>query len=237
MAKIGKRLTAAQGQYDGQNKYSLAEALDLVKKMAGTKFNESVDIAVRLGVNPTKADQMIRGAVTMPKGLGKTKKILVFAKGEKAIEATEAGADHVGGDDFVTKIQGGWLEFDSVVATPDMMGQVGRLGKVLGPRGLMPNPKSGTVTFDLARTIKEIQAGKVEFRTDKGGVIHAPIGKASFNTEDLQVNAKELLDQLMRMKPATVKGAYVRGISVSSTMGPGVKVDPLAMTTKAAPAA
>ncbi|MDH5679890.1 MAG: 50S ribosomal protein L1, partial [Nitrospinota bacterium] len=169
MAKRGKRLVAADEKFDRQKKYRLIEALGLVKENASAKFDESVEIAVRLGVNPTKADQMIRGAVTMPKGLGKSKRVVVIAKGDKAVEAKEAGADEVGAEDLVAKIQGGWLEFDSMVSTPDMMGQVGKLGKVLGPRGLMPNPKSGTVTFDLARTVKEIKAGKVEFRTDKGG--------------------------------------------------------------------
>jgi large subunit ribosomal protein L1 len=225
MAIRGKRLKSADSAFDREKKYPLMDALKLVKETAKAKFDETVDIAIRLGVNPTKADQMIRGAVTMPKGTGKTKRIAVFAKGDKAIEAKEAGADIIGAEDLVAKIQGGWMEFDAVVATPDMMGQVGKLGKVLGPRGLMPNPKSGTVTFDVARTIREIQAGKVEFRTDKGGVVHAPVGKASFKVEDLHENARELIDHLVRMKPTTVKGAYIRSVTVSSTMGPGVRVE------------
>jgi len=237
MAIRGKRLKAADVKFDRQKKYSLLEAITISKQTASAKFDETMDIAIRLGVNPTKADQMLRGAVTMPKGIGKTKRIVVFAKGEKAVEAKEAGADLVGAEDLLAKIQGGWMEFDSVVATPDMMGQVGRLGKVLGPRGLMPNPKSGTVTFDLARTIKEIQAGKVEFRTDKGGVVHGPIGKASFSAEDLHENAMELLEKLIRMKPSTVKGSYIKSVTVSLTMGPGVRVESLNIGAKPASAA
>jgi len=230
-------LVAADEKFDRQKKYRLIEALGLVKENASAKFDESVEIAVRLGVNPTKADQMIRGAVTMPKGLGKSKRVVVIAKGDKAVEAKEAGADEVGAEDLVAKIQGGWLEFDSMVSTPDMMGQVGKLGKVLGPRGLMPNPKSGTVTFDLARTVKEIKAGKVEFRTDKGGVIHAAVGKVRFSVEDLYENTMELVDLLLKMKPATVKGTYVKSVTVSSTMGPGVRVETLNIGAKVVPAA
>ncbi len=223
--KRGKRYSAAVTGLDSNEKRKLSEALGIVKKIAGAKFDETVEIAVRLGVDPTKADQMIRGAVTMPKGTGKTRKILVFAKGDKAKEAETAGADFIGAEDIVTKIQGGWLDFDVAVATPDMMGQVGKIGKLLGPRGLMPNPKSGTVTFDLANAIKEIQAGKVEFRVDKAGIIHAPIGKASFSAEDLFENARTLMEQLQKMKPASAKGTYIKSVSVTSTMGPGVKVD------------
>lgn len=230
-------MVAADEKFDRQKKYRLIEALGLVKENASAKFDESVEIAVRLGVNPTKADQMIRGAVTMPKGLGKSKRVVVIAKGDKAVEAKEAGADEVGAEDLVAKIQGGWLEFDSMVSTPDMMGQVGKLGKVLGPRGLMPNPKSGTVTFDLARTVKEIKAGKVEFRTDKGGVIHAAVGKVRFSVEDLYENTMELVDLLLKMKPATVKGTYVKSVTVSSTMGPGVRVETLNIGAKVVPAA
>ena len=225
MAKLGKRITAEIKKIDSKKKYSLLESLKLAVSTASAKFDETVDISVRLGVNPTKADQMIRGAVTMPKGTGKKKKIVVFAKGDKAIEATEAGADTVGAEDLVKRVTEGWMDFDVAVSTPDMMGQVGKLGKTLGPRGLMPNPKSGTVTFDLAKAIQEIQAGKVEFRVDKTGIIHAPIGKASFPPENLFHNARALIDQLHKMKPASLKGAYIRSISVSSTMGPGVAVD------------
>ncbi|MDH5511331.1 MAG: 50S ribosomal protein L1 [Nitrospinota bacterium] len=237
MSKIGKRLKATDSKFDREKKYALLEALSLVKETATAKFDESVEIAIRLGVNPTKADQMLRGAVSMPKGLGKSKRVIVVAKGDKAIEAKDAGADEVGAEELVAKIQGGWLDFDSMVATPDMMGQVGKLGKMLGPRGLMPNPKSGTVTFDLARTIKEIKAGKVEFRTDKGGVVHAAVGKASFSAEDLYENAMELVDQLLRIKPATAKGAYVKSVTVSSTMGPGVRVEIVNIGTRATTAA
>ncbi|VAX17469.1 LSU ribosomal protein L1p (L10Ae) [hydrothermal vent metagenome] len=221
----GKRYKDAAAQRDQSMKYKLFEALDIVKNNAKAKFDETVEIAVRLGVDPTKADQMVRGALTMPKGTGKSRTIAVFAKGDKVREAEEAGANVVGGEDLVKKIQGGWLEFDVAVATPDMMGQVGKIGRLLGPRGLMPNPKSGTVTFDLKQAINEIQAGKVEFRVDKAGVVHAPIGKASFTPADLLENAKALIGKLQKMKPSTAKGTYVRSIGVSSTMGPGVKVD------------
>jgi large subunit ribosomal protein L1 len=225
MPSKGKRLKAAFAQFDRDKRYGLGEALALAKSMAKAKFDETVEIAVRLGVDPTKADQMVRGAVTMPRGTGKTRRIAVFAKGDKAKEAKDAGADVVGDDDLAEKVAGGWLDFDVAVATPDMMGVVGRLGKVLGPRGLMPNPKSGTVTFDIARTIKEIQAGKVEFRVEKAGIVHAPIGKASFDVEALYENARALIDQLQKMKPSAAKGTYVRGVTVSTTMGPGVRVD------------
>lgn len=234
---MSKRYKEAAGKFDGQEKRQLLEAIELAKGSATAKFDETVDMAVKLGVNPTKADQMIRGSVTLPRGTGKTKVIAVFAKGDKAKEAEAAGADHVGAEDLVEKVQGGWTGFDVAVATPDMMGQVGKLGKVLGPRGLMPNPKSGTVTFDLAKAVEEIQAGKVEFRVDKAGIVHAPIGKASFSAEDLFENGKALIEQLLKMKPATVKGVYMRSVSVSTTMGPGVKVDPLNIGAGAAPAA
>ncbi|VAX22081.1 LSU ribosomal protein L1p (L10Ae) [hydrothermal vent metagenome] len=220
-----RRMTENAVKFDSQKKYQLFEAVTVAKSMANTKFDETVDIAVRLGVNPTKADQMIRGSVTLPKGTGKTRSIVVFAKGDKAKEAQDAGADFVGDDDLVAKVAGGWLDFDVAVATPDMMGQVGKLGKTLGPRGLMPNPKSGTVTFDLARAIGEIKAGKVEFRVDKAGNIHAPIGKASFDAQNLFLNAKALIEQLQKMKPASVKGTYIKSVTVSATMGPGLKVD------------
>jgi large subunit ribosomal protein L1 len=225
MPSSGKRLSAALEKVDRDKKHSLRDALKLVKSLAGAKFNETVEIAIRLGVNPTKADQMVRGAVTMPKGTGKVRRIAVFAKGEKLKEAEAAGVEAAGAEDLVAKVAGGWMDFDVAVSTPDMMGQVGKLGKVLGPRGLMPNPKSGTVTFDIEKTIKEIRAGKVEFRVDKGGVVHAPIGKAAFSAEDLYENAKALLDQITKLKPSTAKGVYVKSVTVSSTMGPGVKVD------------
>lgn len=222
---IAKRIKENAAKFDREKKYQLLEAVTIAKELANTKFDETMDISVRLGVNPTKADQMIRGSVTLPKGTGKIRSIVVFAKGDKVKEAEDAGADVVGGEDLVAKVAGGWLNFDVAVATPDMMGQVGKLGKVLGPRGLMPNPKSGTVTFDLAKAIGEIKAGKVEFRVDKSGNIHAPIGKASFEAENLFINAKALIEQLQKMKPASVKGTYVKSVTVSTTMGPGLKVD------------
>lgn len=221
----GKRHSAALEKVDREKKHSLLDALKLAKSLANAKFNETMEIAVRLGVNPTKADQMVRGAVTLPKGTGKTRRIAVFAKGEKLKEAQAAGVEAAGAEDLVAKVAGGWMDFDVAVSTPDMMGQVGKLGKALGPRGLMPNPKSGTVTFDIEKTIKEIRAGKVEFRVDKGGVVHAPIGKAAFSAEDLHENARALIDQIIKLKPSTAKGVYMRSLTVSSTMGPGVKVD------------
>jgi large subunit ribosomal protein L1 len=197
----------------------------LVKELAFAKFDESVEVAVRLGVDPRHADQMVRGSVVLPHGIGKTPRVLVFAKGEKEREALEAGADYVGADDFAQKISEGWLDFDRTAATPDMMGVVGKLGKILGPRGLMPNPKSGTVALDIGRVVREIKAGKVEFRVDRAGIIHAGIGKVSFSLEALEENAQTLLETLTRLKPATSKGKYMRSIALSSTMGPGVKVD------------
>jgi len=214
----------ASAKVDRKIKYELKEALKLAKESSFAKFDESVDVAVNLGVDPRKADQNIRGSVVLPKGTGKKFRVLVFAKGEKEIEAKDAGADFVGGEDMVKKIQGGWLDFDRVVATPDMMGQVGKLGKVLGPRGMMPNPKIGTVTFDVKKAIEEIQAGKVDFRVDKGGIIHATLGKAGFSVEDLVENYHGLIGTLLKMKPASSKGHYVKGISVSTTMGTGIKI-------------
>ena len=214
----------AFAKVDRNVKYELKEALTLAKDACYAKFDESVDVAINLGVDPRKADQNIRGSVVLPKGTGKKFKILVFAKGEKEIEAKDAGADFIGGEDMVKKIQGGWLEFDRVVSTPDMMGQVGKLGKVLGPRGMMPNPKTGTVTFDVKKAIEEIQAGKVDFRVDKGGIVHATLGKVAFSVEDLVENYHTLIATLVKMKPASSKGHYVKGISVSSTMGAGVRV-------------
>lgn len=224
MAKYSKSYRAASEKVDRDKRYELAEALTLCKEGVQVKYDQSVDVAVRLGVDPRKADQNIRGSVVLPKGTGKTFRILVFAKGEKEIEAKNAGVDFVGGDDLVAKIQGGWTDFDRVIATPDMMGLVGRLGKVLGPRGLMPNPKTGTVTFDIQQAVDQIKAGKVDFRVDKGGIVHAPIGKLSFSAEDLAENFKELMSALVKMKPATSKGTYVQSVALSSTMGVGIKI-------------
>jgi large subunit ribosomal protein L1 len=226
MGRVGKKFKKAQEAVAAKPHYPLAEALELVTKGAFAKFDETVEVAVRLGVDPKHADQMVRGTVILPHGLGgKSKRVLVIATGEKAKEAEEAGADHVGGDDMVQKIQEGWLDFDAVVATPEMMKSVGRLGKVLGPRGLMPNPKTGTVTFDVGKAVNEIKAGKVEFRVDKTAIVHAPIGKVSFGPEKLADNAKSLLDSVFRARPAAAKGKYVKSIALSSTMGPGVRVD------------
>jgi large subunit ribosomal protein L1 len=224
MAKSGKKMKAALEKVDREKTYEPAEAVKLAKETAPAKFDETVDIAVRLGVDPRKADQNIRGSVVLPKGTGKKFRVLVFAKGEKEAEAKKAGAEFVGGEDLVKKIQGGWLGFDRVVATPDMMGQVGKLGKVLGPRGMMPNPKTGSVTFDIKAAIEEIQAGKVEFRVDKSGIVHATLGRVSFSVEDLAENFDALMTTLVKLKPASSKGHYVKGVSLSSTMGPGVKV-------------
>ncbi|MHB8917852.1 MAG: 50S ribosomal protein L1, partial [Desulfocucumaceae bacterium] len=204
------------------------EALDLVKKLAPAKFDETVEAVVRLGVDPRHADQQVRGAVVLPHGTGKTRTVLVFAKGDKAREAEEAGADFVGAEDMAEKVQKeGWLGFDVAIATPDMMGMVGKLGRILGPRGLMPNPKTGTVTFDVTQAVKEVKAGKIEYRVDKAGIIHAPIGKVSFDTEKLGDNLRTLVEQLIRVKPQVAKGQYIKGISLSSTMGPGIKVNAL----------
>lgn len=212
--------------------YEAAEAIDLAKKTAVAKFDETIEVAVRLGVDVKHADQQVRGAVVLPHGTGKSKTVLVFAKGDKVKEAEAAGADFVGSDELVAKIQGGWTEFDVAVATPDMMGTVGRLGRILGPKGLMPNPKVGTVTMDLTRAINEIKAGKIEYRTDKAGIIHAPIGKASFDAEKLVDNMATLIDTLIKVKPAAAKGQYIRSVTVASTMGPGIKVNPLKASAK-----
>lgn len=231
MPKKGKKLQEAEKQVQRNVLYETAEALDLVKKIASAKFDETVEAAVRLGVDPRHADQQVRGAVVLPHGTGKTRKVLVFAKGDKVKEAEEAGADFVGAEDMVARIQQeGWLGFDVAIATPDMMGTVGKLGRILGPRGLMPNPKTGTVTFDVARAVKEVKAGKIEYRVDKAGNIHAPIGKVSFPTEKLQENLRTLIETLVKARPAAAKGQYLKGISVSSTMGPGVKVNPQKVT-------
>jgi len=231
MAKHGKKYTEAFKQLDTSVVYEAAEALELVKKVAPAKFDETVEIVVRLGVDPRHADQQVRGAVVLPHGTGKTRTVLVFAKGDKVKEAEDAGADFVGAEDMVAKIQQeGWLGFDVAIATPDMMGNVGKLGRILGPRGLMPNPKTGTVTFDITRAVQEVKAGKIEYRVDKAGNIHAPIGKVSFGTDKLLENLRTLIDTLIRVRPAAAKGQYLKGISVSSTMGPGVKVNPQKIT-------
>ncbi len=225
MANTGKKLKEALAKVDRNKSYPLKEAITLVKSASFVKFDETVDLVVRLGVDPRHADQMVRGAVVLPNGLGKDVRVLVFAKGEKEKEATEAGADYVGAEDLVAKIQGGWFEFDTAIATPDMMGVVGKIGKLLGPRGLMPNPKVGTVTFDIGRAVKESKSGKVEFRVEKAGIIHAPVGKVSFDGEKLQENILALFDALMKAKPSAAKGTYVKKICLSSTMGPGVRCD------------
>ena len=227
MPTRGKKYRDSIKLVDRQKGYdNIQEAMALVKSMTTTKFDASVDVAVRLGVDPRHADQMVRGAVVLPHGLGKTVRVVVFASGEKEKEAREAGADFVGADDLVQKISEGWFEFDKVIATPDMMGKVGRLGRVLGPRGLMPNPKVGTVTTDVARAIQETKAGRVEFRVERAGIIHAPIGRASFDADKLADNFNALLEVLVKLKPATTKGTYVKSVTVSSTMSPGVKIDP-----------
>jgi large subunit ribosomal protein L1 len=230
MPKHGKKHVAAKQGVESRD-HSLEEAIQAMRGAAHAKFDETVELAMRLGVNPRHADQMVRGTVVLPHGTGRTKRVLVIAAGEKAKEAEDAGADHVGGAEVVAKIQEGWLDFDAVVATPDMMREVGKLGKVLGPRGLMPNPKTGTVTFDLADAVKAIKAGKVEFRVDKTAIVHVPVGKLSFDDGKLLDNARTLLGAVMRAKPATAKGKYVRSIYLSSTMGPGVAVDPAAAET------
>ena len=221
---MGKKYAVARKLVE-KPAYTLADAMPLVKKAAFAKFDETVELAMRLGVDPKHADQMVRGTVVLPHGLGKSKRVIVIASGEKVREARDAGADEAGGDDLVQRIQSGWLDFDAVVATPDMMKSVGKLGKVLGPRGLMPNPKTGTVTMDVAKAVKEVKAGKVEFRVDKTGIIHCPVGKVSFDAEKLAENAHALISNVMKAKPATAKGRYVRSIVISSTMGPGVPID------------
>ena len=222
---IGKQHKAARAKVDRSQMYNLDEAIALIKDSRYAKFDETIDVAVRLGVDPRKADQMVRGAVVLPNGLGKTVRVLVFAKGEKAKEASDAGADFVGADDLVAKIQEGWFDFDTAIATPDMMGTVGKIGKLLGPRGLMPNPKVGTVTFDVGRAVSEAKSGKIEYRVEKAGIVHAPLGKASFEGDKLKENLISLIDALVKAKPATSKGTYLKKISVSSTMGPGINVD------------
>jgi large subunit ribosomal protein L1 len=222
----GRKRKKVIDSLDRVKKYNVDDACGLVKQSSFAKFEESVDIAVRLGVNPRHADQMVRGALVLPHGIGKPKRVLVFAKAEKAAEAEAAGADIVGADDLVTKVAGGFLDFDTVVATPDMMGQVGKLGRILGPRGLMPNPKVGTVTADVKKAVSEAKAGKIEFRVEKAGIVHAPVGKKSFEPQKLADNIRALLDALIKAKPSTAKGAYIRSITLSTTMGAGIKIDP-----------
>jgi large subunit ribosomal protein L1 len=225
MARAGKRYEVAAEAVKQAGACDLARAIEVVKSSARAKFDETVEIAVRLGVDPKHADQMVRGTVVLPHGTGKSVRVLVFTKGEKEREAREAGADYTGCEDLIEKIQQGWVEFDRAIATPDVMGLVGRLGKILGPRGLMPNPKTGTVTFDVGRAVREFKGGKIEYRVEKAGIIHAPFGKASFTQNQLYDNAVALLEALVRAKPASSKGRYLKGVAISSTMGPGVKVD------------
>ena len=230
--KQGKKYLSAAQQVKPQP-YPLEEAVPLVQKVKFAKFDETVELHMRLGVDPKHADQMVRGTVVLPNGLGKSKRVLVIASGDKQREAEEAGADFVGGEDMVAKIQGGWIDFDAVIATPDMMRSVGRLGKVLGPRGLMPNPKTGTVTMDVAKAVRETKAGKVEFRVDKTGMIHAPVGKTGFATDKLHENALTLIQAVVKAKPAAAKGKYVKSVTICSTMGPGVKLDVTPYNAKA----
>jgi large subunit ribosomal protein L1 len=222
---MGKKFTAAHKQVDNARPHPIDEAVELVKRTAFAKFDETVDLAARLGVDPKHSDQMVRGSVLLPHGTGKKVRVVVFAKGEKDREAREAGADIVGAEELVEKVSKGWMEFDRVVATPDLMGLVGRLGKVLGPRGLMPNPRTGTVTFEVARAIREIRQGRVEYKVDKAGIVHVPIGKVSFDAPKLADNARAILESIMKAKPASSKGTYLKSATISSTMGPGVKLD------------
>jgi large subunit ribosomal protein L1 len=227
MAKRGKKYSEARSKVDRDKRYELTEGVELLLKTAYAKFDEGVDLAIRLGVDPKKSDQMVRGTAVLPHGTGKKVRVLVFAKGQKEKEASDAGADIVGGEDLIEKISKGWLEFDKAIATPDMMGLVSKLGKILGPRGLMPNPKVGTVTFDLEKAIKEIKAGKVEFKVEKAGIVHVPVGKVSFGFDRLSENIKTILEVILRVKPPTSKGIYLRSIGLSTTMGPGIKIDPM----------
>jgi large subunit ribosomal protein L1 len=225
MPKRGKKYLESKKGVDSQKRYEFAEAVESAIKSSFAKFDETIDMAVRLGVDPRHADQMVRGTVVLPNGLGKEVKVLVFAKGEKEAEAKEAGADFVGSDDLVEKIQGGWFGFDKAVATPDMMGSVGKIGKLLGPRGLMPNAKTGTVTFDVAKAVQELKAGKIDFRVEKAGIVHAPMGKVSFGAEKIIQNITAFLETIMRLKPSSSKGTYLKAIAISTTMGPGFKID------------
>ncbi len=226
MSTRGKKYEEARKRVDRNKRYDLEMGIQILKDTAKAKFDESVDMAIRLGVNPKHSDQMVRGTVALPHGVGKTVRVLVFAKGEKEKEAREAGADFVGADDLVEKITGGWTDFDKAIATPDMMGTVGKLGKILGPRGLMPNPKVGTVTFEVGRAVKELKAGRVEFKVEKTGIVHTTVGKASFAHEKLKENVLALMDVIIRAKPASSKGTYLRSVAISTTMGPGIKLDP-----------
>lgn len=226
MAKKGKKGKASAAKIERQRKYGFQEAIRLALESAFAKFDESLDLAVRLGVEPRHADQMVRGTVVLPNGVGKEVRVAVFAKGEKEKEALEAGADYAGSEDLLTKIQGGWLEFDKTIATPDMMGAVGKLGRILGPRGMMPNAKLGTVTFDVAKAVREIKAGKIDFKVEKAGIVHAPMGKVSFGQERLLQNVSAFMDTILRLKPPSSKGTYLKGIAISTTMGPGIKIDP-----------
>jgi large subunit ribosomal protein L1 len=229
MANRGKKYSEARNKVDRSKRHELEEGVKVLLETPYAKFDEGVDMAIRLGVDPKKPDQMVRGTVVLPNGIGKKVRVLVFAKGQKEKEAQDAGADYVGAEDLVEKIGQGWLDFDKAIATPDMMGTVSKLGKILGPRGLMPNPKVGTVTFDVGKAVKEIKAGKVEFKVEKAGIVHVPVGKASFGFDRLFENVKALLEVILRVKPPTSKGIYLRSITLSSTMGPGVKIDPLSV--------
>ena len=231
---MGKKYETAKTQV-ADRPYSIEEAIPLIQQVTYAKFDETVEVALRLGVNPKHSDQMVRGTVVLPHGLGKAKRVLAIATGEKQKEAEDADADFIGGEEMVEKIQGGWTDFDAVVATPDMMRAVGRLGKVLGPRGLMPNPKTGTVTFEIGKAVREIKAGKVEFRVDKAGVVHAPVGKASFSTQNLVENTKALVESVVRAKPSAAKGKYLKSVTLTSTMGPGIRIDTGALDAAARP--
>lgn len=233
MGKKGKRYQEVSKLVDRQTLYGPEEAIELVKQTAKSKFDETIEAHVRLGVDPRHADQQVRGAVLLPNGTGKTVRVAVFAKGEKADEAAKAGADVVGAEDLAEKVQGGWMDFDVAVATPDMMAVVGRLGRILGPRGLMPNPKAGTVTFEIGKAVQEIKAGKVEYRVDKAGIVHVPIGKASFDSKALSQNFRALMDRLIKAKPAAAKGQYLKSVALSSTMGPGIRLNPTAVAAYA----
>jgi large subunit ribosomal protein L1 len=226
MANQGKRYKENTAKVDRSKRYNFDEAIELAVACGTAKFDETVDVAVRLGVDPRHADQMVRGTVVLPNGIGKEVRVAVFAKGEKGKEASDAGADSVGADDLVEKVQKGWLDFDKAIATPDMMGSVGKLGRILGPRGMMPNAKLGTVTFEIARAVKEVKAGKIDFKVEKAGIVHAPVGKVSFGQQKLRENIAAFLDTIQRLKPASSKGTYLRSIAISTTMGPGIKVDP-----------
>jgi large subunit ribosomal protein L1 len=225
MPKRGKKYLESKSKLDSQKRYDFVEAVESALKSSFAKFDETVDVAVRLGVDPRHADQMVRGTVVLPHGIGKEVRVLVFAKGEKENEAKDAGADFVGNDELIEKIQGGWFDFDKVVATPDMMGAVGKIGRALGPRGLMPNAKTGTVTFDVGKAVKELKAGKIDFRVEKAGIVHAPMGKVSFGVEKIVQNLSAFIDTIMRLKPSSSKGTYLKSIAISTTMGPGVKID------------